>query len=67
MRRRKRQNLSGSRPLLRSKKPAADNVKDPLGSSDKGRMQATRDPMVKYLELKDPPPVVATLSNEFLS
>jgi NitT/TauT family transport system substrate-binding protein len=45
----------------------ADNAKGPLGSIDKAKMQATQDLMVKYLDLKDPPPVVDTYTNEFLS
>jgi NitT/TauT family transport system substrate-binding protein len=45
----------------------ADNAKGPLGSIDKAKMQATQDLMVKYLDLKDPPPVADTYTNEFLS
>jgi hypothetical protein len=45
----------------------ADNAKGPLGSIDKAKMQATQDLMVKYLDLKDPPPIADTFTNEFLS
>jgi NitT/TauT family transport system substrate-binding protein len=45
----------------------ADNTKGPLGSITKEKMQATQDLMVKYLDLKDPPPIADTYTNEFLS
>jgi NitT/TauT family transport system substrate-binding protein len=45
----------------------ADNTKGPLGSIDNAKMQATQDLMVKYLDLKDPPPIGETFTNEFLS
>lgn len=45
----------------------ADNAKGPLGSIDKAKMHATHDLMVKYLGLKDPPPIAETYTNEFLS
>ena len=45
----------------------ADNAKGPLGSMSKEKMQATQDLMVKYLDLKDPPPIADTYTNEFLS
>ena len=45
----------------------ADNTKEPLGSITKEKMQATQDLMVKYLDLKDPPPIADTYTNEFLS
>jgi NitT/TauT family transport system substrate-binding protein len=45
----------------------ADNSKGPLGAMTKEKMQATQDLMVKYLDLKNPPPVADTYTNEFLS
>jgi NitT/TauT family transport system substrate-binding protein len=45
----------------------ADNAKGPIGAIDKTKMQATQDLMVKYLDLKDPPPVADTFTNEFLT
>jgi NitT/TauT family transport system substrate-binding protein len=45
----------------------ADNSKGPLGAMTKEKMQATQDLMVKYLDLKNPPPIADTYTNEFLS
>ena len=44
-----------------------DSTKGPLGSIQKEKMQATQDLMVKYLDLKDPPPISDTYTNEFLT
>ena len=45
----------------------ADNGKGPLGSMEMAKMQATQDLMIKYLGLKNPPPVADCFTNEFLS
>ncbi|HET7849459.1 MAG TPA: ABC transporter substrate-binding protein [Pseudolabrys sp.] len=44
-----------------------DHHAGPLGSITQEKMKATQDLMVKYLDLKNPPPVAETFTNKFLS
>ncbi len=53
-------------PIIR-KLIDADNSKGPLGAMTKEKMQETQELMVKYLDMKNPPPVAETFTNEFLA
>jgi NitT/TauT family transport system substrate-binding protein len=53
-------------PILR-KLTNYDHIKGPLGSMSTEKMQATQDLLIKYLGLKNPPPVAELFTNKFLS
>ena len=52
-------------PILR-KLTNYDHIKGPLGSMSTKKMQETQDLLVKYLGLKNPPPVSELFTDKFL-